>query len=65
MVDADCQAQNKGPEGSDWEELCDYYKEMSWAAGVRKPSESQKARAPWKMKAAKDWRENFFYDPER
>ena len=35
----------KGIEGSDWRELCDYYKEISRAAGVRKPSESQKARA--------------------
>ena len=26
---------------------------MSEAAGVRKPNESQKARALWKMKAAK------------
>ena len=27
------------------EELCDYYKEMSWAAGVKKPHENQKAKA--------------------
>ena len=37
---------------------------MSGAAGVRKPNESQKATAFWKMKAAKDRREDF-YDPER
>ena len=36
---------------------------MSRAAGVRKPNESQKTRALWKMKA-KDRREDF-YDPER
>ena len=37
---------------------------MSKAAGVRKPSESQKAKAPWKMMAARDRREDF-YDSER
>ena len=37
---------------------------MSRAAGVRKPNESQKARALWKMKAAKNRRDDF-YDPER
>ena len=37
---------------------------MSRAAGVRRPSESQKAMALWKMKAAKHRREDF-YDPER
>ena len=49
MVDADwhafCQATCKGIEGSDWGELYDYYKEMSGAAGARKPSESQKREA--------------------
>ena len=66
-MDADwhafCQAIYKGIEGKDWEEVYDYYKEM-WAAGVRKPNESQNARALWKMKAAKDSGEDF-YDPER
>ena len=37
---------------------------MSKAAGVRKPNESQKAKALWKMKAARDSGEDF-YDPER
>ena len=37
---------------------------MSMAAGTKKPSESQKARDLWKMKAAKD-RRGEFYDPER
>ena len=68
MVDADwhafCQAICKGIEGSDWRELCDHYKEMSRAAGVKKPNESQKARALWRMKAARDSGEDF-YDPER
>ena len=36
---------------------------MVLAAGVRKPNESQKARAIWKMKSAKDRGEDF-YDPE-
>ena len=37
---------------------------MSRAAGVKKPNESPKAKALWKMKASKDRREEF-YDPER
>ena len=41
-----------------------YCKEMSRAAGVGKPSVSQKARALWRMKAARDSGEDF-YDPER
>ena len=32
--------------------------------GVKKPHENQKAKALWKMKAAKDRGEDF-YDPER
>ena len=32
---------------------------MSKAAGVKKLSENQKAKAPWKMKAARDRREDF------
>ena len=69
LVDADwhasCHAICKGVEGSDWRELYEHYKEMSRAAGVRVPSESQKkARALWKLKAAKDRREDF-YDQER
>ena len=42
-----CQAIYKGIEGSDWEKLHDYYKEMSRAAGVKKPNESQKVKALW------------------
>ena len=37
---------------------------MSRAGGARKPNGSQKARALWKMKAAKD-RKDAFYDRER
>ena len=59
-----CQAIYKGTEGEDWEELYEHYKDMSEAAGVKKPNEKQKAEALWKMKAAKDRREDF-YDPER
>ena len=42
-------------EGGDWEALYEQ---------VRKPNETQKAKALWKMKAAKDRREEFC-DPER
>ena len=58
-----CQAIYKGIEGSDWGELHEHYKEMSRAAGVRMPNESRKAKTLWKMKAARDRRENL-YDPE-
>ena len=34
----------KGVEGRDWEELYEHYKEMSRAAGVRKPNEAQKKK---------------------
>ena len=68
MVDTDwhafCLATYKGIEGRDWEDFFEPNKDMSGAARVRKPNESQKARALWKMKAAKDRREDF-YDPER
>ena len=68
LVDADwhavCHAIYTGIESREWEELYDHYKEMSKAAGVRKLSESQKAKALWKMKAAKDRRDDF-YDPKR
>ena len=42
--------------------MSDYYKELHQVVGTRKPGESQKARAPWAMKAAKD-REEQLYDP--
>ena len=68
LVDADwhafCQTIYKGIEREDWEDLYEHYKEMSKAAGVKKPNENQRAKAVWKMKAAKD-REEDFYDPER
>ena len=60
VVDADwhafCQALYKATEGEDWEELFDSNKEMSRAVAgkVKKPQEAQKAKALWKMKAAKD-----------
>ena len=44
--------------------MCDYYEETSRAAGVKKPSESQKARTLWRMKAARDSGEDL-HDPER
>ena len=40
------------------------YKEMSRAVGVKKPQEAQKAKALWKMKAAKDAGEEY-NDPTR
>ena len=67
-MDADwhafCQAIYKGIEGSEWEELYFHYRAMSKAAGARQPSESQKAKALWAIKAAKD-RGKHFYDPAR
>ena len=44
--------------------LYDNYKEVSRAARVKKPNESQKAKALWEMKAARDGGDDF-YDPER
>ena len=35
----------KGIEGEDWEELHKHYKDMSEAAGVRKPNGNQKGKA--------------------
>ena len=68
MVDADwyafCQALYGGIEGKDWEEMCDSYKVMSKAVGVKKPQEAQKAKTLWAMKADKDRKETF-YDPAR
>ena len=46
------------------EKLYDNYKEVRRAAGVKKSNESQKAKALWKMKAARDGGDDF-YDPER
>ena len=67
-MDADwntfCQAIYKGIEGSQWAELYHHYREMCEAAGAKKPSESQQAKALWAMKAAKD-REDGFYDSAR
>ena len=37
-----------------WGELYDAQKEMNRAVAVEKPHEAQKAKALWKMKAAKD-----------
>ena len=58
LVDADwyafCQALCKGIEGEDWEYMYDSHKEIKRAVGVRKPQEAQKAKALWKMKAAKE-----------
>ena len=67
LVDADwhefCQALYKGIEEEDWGELYDAYKEMSRAVGV-KPQVVQRAKALWKIKAAKDAGEEY-YDPDR
>ena len=50
--------------GEDWGEFYDAYKEMSRAVGVKKPQEAQKAKALWKMKAAKEAGDEYF-DPTR
>ena len=56
LVDADwyafCQALYKGIEGEDWEDMCESYKEMSRAVGVKKPQEAQKAKALWAKKSS-------------
>ena len=53
VVDADwhafCQAFLWHRKGEDWEELYDAHKEMSRTVCVRKPQETQKAKALWKM----------------
>ena len=68
LVDYDwyafCEALFQGIEGEDWGEIHFSYKEMSRAGGVKKPHEAQKAKALWKMKAAKDAGEEN-YDPMR
>ena len=68
LVDYDshafCQALYKGIEGEDWEELFDACEEMSRSVGVKKPQEAQKAKALWKMKAAKDAGKEY-YGPTR
>ena len=60
LVDADWhafyQANYEGIEGSEWEELFYPFRELSKAAGAKKTSESQRAKALWTMKAAKDRR---------
>ena len=58
LVDADwhalCQAIHQGIEGQEWEELYCHNREMSKAAGAKKPRESQESEAIWAMKAPKD-----------
>ena len=54
-----CQAIYKGIEGNEQEELYCHFREMSKAAGARKPSETRKAKALWAMKAARDRRDEF------
>ena len=67
-VDADChafcQAIHKGIEGKEWEDLYYHFRELSQAAGAKKPSASQKAKAIWAKKAAWDRSEDFD-DPAR
>ena len=63
LIDADwhafCQAMYKGIEGKEWEELNYHFRELSQAAGAEKPSESQKTKLLWAMKAAWDRQEEF------
>ena len=51
-------------EGEEWEELYCHYRDMVKETGAQKPSESQKAKALWAMKAAKDTSEEYD-DPAR
>ena len=46
--------------GEEWEELYCHSREMSQATGAKKPSESQKTKAIWAMKAAKDTVEEYY-----
>ena len=68
LVDADrhalCQVVYKGTEGDECEELYYHCRELSQAARAKKPSESQKVKALWTMKAARRRNEEF-YDPAR
>ena len=68
LVDADwrafCQATCTGFDEEDWEELHCHTTDMSKATGAKKPSESEKAKGLWAMKAAKD-RGEVYYDPAR
>ena len=48
-----CQANCKGFEGSGWEELYEYYKEFSKAAGVKKPNGSQRSKGPLENEGGK------------
>ena len=58
LVDADwhafCQALHQIIESEDWEQVYDSYKAMSRAVAIKKPQEAQKAKALWKLKAAKE-----------
>ena len=56
-----CRAIYKGMEGGEWEELYCHYRESSQAAAAKKPSESQKAKALWAMKAAWERSEEYYY----
>ena len=68
LVDSDwhafCQAIHKEIEGKEWEELYYHLRELSQAAGAKKPSESQQVQALWATKAAWD-RSEEYYDPAR
>ena len=59
-----CHAIYKGIEGKEWEEQYCHFRDMSKATGAKKPSESQKVKALWAMKAAWDRGEEY-YDPAR
>ena len=67
LVDADwhafCQAIYKGIERDECEELYCHHREMSRAAGAKKPGESQKSKSLSAMKAAKDRREEYRNPP--
>ena len=43
----------KSTEGDEWQELYEHYKEIGRAAGAKKPSDHQKARALWETEGGK------------
>ena len=59
-----CQAIYKGIEGKEWEAWYYHYRELYQATFTKKPGDSQKAKALWTVKAARD-RDDGFYDPAR
>ena len=58
-------ADDKGIEGDDWEEPHYHYRELSQAAGAKKPNESQKKRKPFGQRKRPGTGLRNFNDPAR